>query len=101
MGACRVVFCICLTIGIVLPSHSLTGRRGSDTVPLCLHAKYVLTCVGLPRQEELRDPDFRRAHAGYGQRFDPGFGEDPADQGGQYMRPTYSNHVRIQSLRLS
>ncbi len=54
----------------------------------------MLTRVGPTLQEELRDPDFQRAHAAYGQRFDPGFGEDPADQGGQYMRPTYSNHVR-------
>lgn len=30
----------------------------------------------------------------YAQRFDPGYGEDPNEQGGQYLRPSYSNHVR-------
>ncbi|KAK9803296.1 hypothetical protein WJX72_009548 [[Myrmecia] bisecta] len=43
------------------------------------------------REEELKDPDYRRGANRFTPRFDPGFGEQPSGPQGMYMRPTYSS----------
>jgi hypothetical protein len=54
------------------------------------------------KEADLADPDFRRGRAAHGPRFDPGFGEEQAQQqqgvGPMYVRATYGSEVSAARL---